>query len=110
MALYALDAVLETRKAAQRFEGRAAIRSYLEEFISAFEQLEAKPDEILDLGHGVVFVANRFTARPRGSDAELLMLVGQVYEWEEGMIVRVTFDTDIDAARADAQRLAEERG
>ena len=34
---------------------------------------------------------------------------GIVYEWEEGLILRVTFDTDIDAARADAQRLAEER-
>jgi hypothetical protein len=30
-------------------------------------------------------------------------------EWEERMVVRVTRDTDVDAARAAAERLAQER-
>jgi hypothetical protein len=74
-----------------------------------FEQYEAKPDEILDLGHGVVFVANCLTARLPGSHAELRMRDGHVYEWADRVIVRITLDTDIDGARAAAERLAEER-
>jgi ketosteroid isomerase-like protein len=76
VGLYALDAVLEARTVAERFEGRTAIRSLFEDFTSMFEQYDAKPGETLDLGHGVVFVANRLTARLPGSDAELRMLDG----------------------------------
>jgi ketosteroid isomerase-like protein len=110
MSFVAPDAVLEARTLAERFEGRAAIRGFFADFRSMFETYEAKPDEILDLGHGVVFVANRLTARLPGSHAELRMRDGHVYEWEERMIVRITLDTDIDEARAAAERLAKERG
>ena len=110
VSFYAPDAVVEARTVAERFEGRAAIRGFIEEFWSAFEQYQARPDEILDLGHGVVFVTNRVTARLPESDAELQMRDGQVYEWEEGMVVRAILDLDVDAARAAAERLAKERG
>ena len=110
VSFYAPDAVVEARTVAERFEGRAAIRGFIEEFWSAFEQYQAKPDEILDLGHGVVFVTNRVTARLPESDAELQMRDGQVYESEEGMVVRAILDLDVDAARAAAERLAKERG
>jgi hypothetical protein len=94
---------------AERFEGRTAIRGFLEDWLGMFEQYETKPDEILELGHGVVFVTNCLTARLPGSDAGLRMRDAHVYEWVERMIVRVTLDTDIDQARAAAERLAEER-
>jgi ketosteroid isomerase-like protein len=108
--LFAPDAVLEATTVAERFEGRTAIRGFLEDWLDMFDQYETKPDEILDLGHSVVFVANRLTARLPGSDAELRMRDAHVYEWAERMVVRITLDTDIDAARAAAERLAASRG
>ncbi len=109
MGLSAPDAVLEARTAAERFEGRAAIRGFFEDFTSRFEQYEAKLDEIVDLGHGVVFVGNCLTARLPDSHAELRMRDGHVHDWAERMIVRITLDTDIDGARVAAERLARER-
>ena len=34
----------------------------------------------------------------------------QVFEWVQGVIIRITGYPDIDQARAAAERLAEERG
>jgi len=108
--LFAPDAVLEARTVAERFEGRTAIRGFLEDWLDMFERYETKPDEVLDLGQGVVFVANCLTARLPGSDAELRMRDAHVYEWAERMVVRITLDTDINEARAAAERLAQKRG
>jgi ketosteroid isomerase-like protein len=110
MRLFTPDAVLEARTVAERFEGRTAIRGFLEDWLGMFEQYALKPDEILDLGHGVVFVANCLTARHPASHAELRMRDAHVYEWADRMIVRITLDLDIDEARAAAERLAKERG
>jgi ketosteroid isomerase-like protein len=109
MGFYASDAVIDGTTTADHFEGRAAIRSFLEDFAQAFESLEIEQEEILDLGGGVVFVVNRFTGLHTGSRVELQMRDAHIYEWVNGTIVRVTLDTDTDRARASAERLAAER-
>jgi hypothetical protein len=60
--------------------------------------------------HGVLSVAIREEGWPRGSDARVQARHLQVFEWVQGEIVRITCYSDIDAARAADERLAEERG
>ena len=66
--------------------------------------------DALDLGHGVVFVALWEDGRLVGSDGRVEQQRGWVQLWADGRLVRVTGYTDIDEARAAAERLAEERG
>src|SRR6476620_5823009 len=92
------------------FEGVAAIRGFVEDWLGNYEDYLAEAEEILDFGDGVVFVAYREVARPVGSEGNLERRQAQVLLSVEGRVVRATTYTDIDQARAAAERLAEERG
>jgi ketosteroid isomerase-like protein len=108
---YAHDAVFDLSPAGLgSHQGQAAIRGFFEDWISAYEEFEFEPEQILDLGNGVVFVVTRQNARPVGSTGYVQMQHGNVLVWLGGVIVGVTHYNDIDEARAAAQRLAEERG
>ncbi len=92
------------------YSGLAAIRAFFEDWIGAFEEFEMKAEEIVDLGNGLTFTVARQIARSAGSSTYLRLRHGAVAEWANGVIVRVTNYPDIDAARAIAERLAEEQG
>ena len=81
-----------------------------EDWIGAYEEFEFEPERIRDLGNGVVFAVAHQNARPVGSAGYVQMHQGNVFVWVEGLLMRVTHYNDIDAARAAAERLAEERG
>ncbi len=91
------------------YEGRDAIRGFLEDWFGAYDELESKPEEILDLGNGVAFSVVLQNARLTGSAGHLQLRYAAVGVWVESLIVRTTYYLDIDAARAAAERLAEER-
>jgi ketosteroid isomerase-like protein len=91
------------------YEGVPAIRDFLEGWWSNWEDHHHEIREILDLGHGVVFVALWEDGRPVGSSGRVHARAGYVYEWVLGKVVRVTTYGDIDEARAAAERLAEEQ-
>ena len=110
VSLYAPDAVAEGRASGMTLEGRTAIRGFWEDVTVAYEEFEWRSEEILDLGNGVVFGVARASGRPVGSTRRVENRVVIVAVWEEGLIVRGTTYTDIDEARAAAERLAEERG
>ena len=109
---YAPDAVWEAVSLGTSFEGVAAIRGFFEDWLGAYEEYEIEPEEILDLGNGVVFVVTRLTGRPVGSaGSALIRRRSLVFIWVDGLVARVTApSSDIDEARAAAERLAEERG
>jgi len=92
------------------FEGLAAIRGFVEDWLGNYEDYLAEAEEIFDLGDGVVFVAYREFARPLGSEGNLERRQAQVLLSVEGRVERATTYKDIDQARAAAERLAEERG
>jgi ketosteroid isomerase-like protein len=48
------DAVWEAVGMGTSFEGVAAIRGFLEDWLSAYEEFEIEPEEILDLGNGAL--------------------------------------------------------
>ena len=93
------------------YEGTAAIRSFFEDWIGVYEEYEVWDEEFVELGGGVTFAVMLQRARLRGSRGEVTIRYGAVGVWEDGLLVRATNhpETDIDAARAGAERLAQQR-
>ena len=77
-----------------------------------FEDLTIEADEILDLGNGVVLTLYHQEGRPIGASSYVRVRSAMVMLWADAVIVRNTVypESDIDEARAAAERLAEERG
>jgi ketosteroid isomerase-like protein len=92
------------------FEGAAAIRAFIEDYFGAFDELAYELEDAADFGGGVTFAVVAQHARPVGSPAPVRMREGYIVVWEEGMIVRGSSYSDVDEARAAAERLAEARG
>jgi uncharacterized protein (TIGR02246 family) len=107
---FAPDAILDGRVVGDHFEGRAAIRSFLEEWFGTYEELEFGLEDVRDLGKEVVFAVVIQNGRPVSSAGHLRQREGWVLVWARGLIERFTSYGDIDEARAAAERLAEERG
>jgi uncharacterized protein (TIGR02246 family) len=105
---FAEDATFDGRALGDHFEGRAAIRSFLEEWFGAYEELEVGLEEVRDLGNGIVFAVVIQNGRLVGSAGHLRQREGWVFVWVRGLIARLAI-SDIDEARAAAERLAEER-
>jgi ketosteroid isomerase-like protein len=101
------DAVLDGR--ADLIEGRAAIRGFLEEWFGAYEELDFELEEVSHLGGGVVFAVVIQDGRLVGSDGHVRQREGWVYLCVGGLIARLT-TSEVDQARAAAERLAEQRG
>jgi ketosteroid isomerase-like protein len=66
-SFYAPDAVWESVGLGTSFDGLAAIRRFPEDWRSRYEEYEIEPEEILDLGDGVVFAKSGQAGRPIGS-------------------------------------------
>ena len=92
------------------FEGVAAIRSFIEEWWGTWGEHTIEVEEIVDVGRGVVLLSLREDGRLVGSDGHVEQKRAAVVVWVKGIIERQTPYLDIDAARAAAERLAEERG
>ena len=101
------DTVLDGR--VEEVEGRAAIRRFLEDWFRAWEELDFELEEVSDLGGGVVFAVVIQDGRPVGGDGRVRQREGWVYLLVGGSIARLT-TSEVDQARAAAERLAEQRG
>ena len=112
VAFYTADAVYDmSRIGLGTFEGRPAIRDFLEGWLASYQETKDDVMEIVDHGSGIIFAVVRETGRPYGSPAEsqVQSVFGFVLVWTDGKIARVTVYTDIDEARAAAERLAKEK-
>ncbi len=110
-SFYAPDAVFDLSDVALgTFEGVAAIASFLEDWWGTWGDHLTEAEEVVDLGHGVVFSRVWEDGRMAGSDSHVQQRRGWVVVWVEDVILRATAYLDIDEARAAAERLAEERG
>ena len=110
ISFYASDAVFEGRMGGDNFEGRVAIRSFLEDWFGAYEELEFKPEDVRNLGNGVVFavVVQEGALAGSAGHGHFRQREGWVFLWERGLIARLS-TLEIDVARAAAERLAESR-
>jgi len=92
------------------FEGVDAIRAFLLEWWSLWEEHAHHVEEALILSENVGYVIIREDGRMRGSGAVIEARVAHVLEFIDGLVVRDTTYVDVDGARAVAERLAGERG
>ena len=108
---FAPDAAWDAVPLGQSFQGAAAIRSFLADWRSTYEEYEIEPQEIRDLGNGVVLAVVSQITRPVGSTTRTRMREAWafVFVWINGTVVRAAANSDIVDSRAAAERLAEER-
>jgi ketosteroid isomerase-like protein len=92
------------------FEGLVAIRGFYEDWMGAYADYRVEAEEILDLGNGVAVAVLVQKGRPVNSSGQVRLRYAAVSTWVDGLTVRVTNYTDIDEARAAAERLAQEPG
>jgi ketosteroid isomerase-like protein len=109
ISFFASDAAFEGQVGNLR--GRAEIRSFLEEWFGAYEELELVLEDVRNLGSGVVFavVVQEGALAGSADHGHLRLREGWVFLWERGLIARRSSHEDIDEARAAAERLAQER-
>jgi ketosteroid isomerase-like protein len=111
MSFFASDAVFDgSAEGIGTFVGVAAIRSFFDDWIGTFEEYESGLEEVNDLGNGVAFAVALQRGRLTGSDSTAQQRWSHTGLWETSVMSRMTVRADIDAARAAAERLAEERG
>src|SRR3954451_24616816 len=105
---FAPDAVLDGRL--EILEGRVAIRSFLDDWFGDFAELRMEPQEVVVLDDGIVLAVVNQEGRLVGVDRQVHQRGGWVICWAAGgLLVRWMTLTDIDEARAAAERLAESR-
>ncbi len=105
---FAEDATFDGRALGDHFEGRAAIRSFIEGWFGTYDGLEYGLEEVRDLGNGVVFAVVVQDGRPAGSAGHVRQREGWIFVWVRGLVARVTV-LEVDEARAAVERLAAER-
>jgi ketosteroid isomerase-like protein len=111
MSFYAPDAEWDgSDTGVGTFAGPAAIRSFLEDWVGAFEEYEHEHELLQDLGNGVVFEVLLMEGSPAGSQGRMQDRYALTVVWAAGLIVRVIVRREIEEARAAAERLAVERG
>jgi ketosteroid isomerase-like protein len=111
ISCYGPDSVWDTSPLGMgRYRGAVTIRKELEAWYALYDEAESEIGENRDLGNGVVLAVVRQRGRPVGSSSYAEFRFASVTEWTDGLIARVTPYTNIDEARAAAERLAEERG
>ena len=109
-SFFAPDAVLDGRVAGDLFEGRAAIRGFLDDWFGFFAELRFEVEELVVLDDGVALMVVNQEGRPVGVDGQIHQREGWAIWWSaDGLIVRFSVHTDIDEARGAAERLAESR-
>jgi ketosteroid isomerase-like protein len=106
LAMFRPDAVLDMSPIGMGvFEGREPIRGFYEDVFVSYEDFEPVIEELRDLGNGVSFGVFAAHGRLQGSASWLGLRFAGVGIWTNGLVERITYYTDIDQARADAERL-----
>jgi ketosteroid isomerase-like protein len=112
MSFFAEDATWGAIPLEIRFEGRAAIREFLEGWLAPYEAYTIEPEEVVEQGNGVMFVVAVQEGRPTGAaaSARVREIWSYVGLWKDGIVMQLDAYEDGDQARAEAERLAHERG
>ena len=110
VSFFAPDGIFDGRGAGDLYEGRAAIRGFLDDWFGSFSELRMDVEELIVLDDGVLLAVVKQEGRPVGVDGQVHQREGWAIWWSaDGLLVRLTIHTDIDEARAAAERLAESR-
>jgi len=111
MSFYRPDAVWDLSTGGLGvFRGRAAIREFMEDWFGSYDRIGTDVEELVQLGSQVTCSVVTQTGRLAGSGGEVAVRYAVINVWVDGLIERSVNYTEIDEARAAAERLAEERG
>jgi ketosteroid isomerase-like protein len=103
MSFFAPHAVLDGRAVGGVYEGRAAIRGFLDDWFGSFTELRMEVEEFVVLDDGVVLAVVNQEGRPVGVDGQVHQREGWAICWSaDGLLVRLTTNTDINEVRAAA--------
>jgi ketosteroid isomerase-like protein len=92
------------------YTGFESIRRFVTDWIGLYEELRVDIREILDLGGRVTLAVAHMDGRLTGSTGHVAVDYASVITWSDAAIVRASHYSDVDEARAAAERLAQERG
>jgi ketosteroid isomerase-like protein len=110
VSAYSPDAVWDLSElGAEVLQGHDAIRRFLEGWFGSYDEFEFALEEARDLGNGVAWAVVLPRGRARGGEHFDDFRYGNCAVSADGLIERMVFSIDIDAGRAAAERLAEER-
>jgi ketosteroid isomerase-like protein len=101
MTFFAPDAVLDGRALDGLWEGRAAIRGFLDVWFGSFSELHMEGEDYVVVDDGVVLAVVTQVGRPVGGDHQVHQREGWAIRWShDGLIERLTTHATIDEARA----------
>jgi hypothetical protein len=110
VSMYSPDAVWDMSElGAGVLRGHDAIRRFLEGWLGSYDDFDFALEEADDLGNGVAWAVVLPRGRPTRGERFDEFRYGNCAVSEDGLIEQMVFSTDIDAGRAAAERLAEER-
>jgi ketosteroid isomerase-like protein len=110
LSFFAPDAVFDaSHRGLGVFQGQEMIRKVGEAWLQTFEDFETELRDVADFGRGVVFTVQRTLGRPGGSGYFVEGWEACVAVLQNGQIAYYTNYSNIDEARAAAERLAESR-
>jgi ketosteroid isomerase-like protein len=110
VAYFTPDGIWDSPQGLGVSAGRDAICSLFQDRRAAFGHFEQELEEFCYLGNGVSFCVVLQRGQPRGSSGMVELRIAAVVTWRDGLAERVTVYTDLDKARAAAERLVQERG
>ena len=111
MSFYRHDAVFDLSAGGLGvFRGRTAIQEFMEDWFRPYDRIATDLDAVVQIGSGVTFTVVTQKGRLADGGGEVAVHYAVVNVWVDGLIERTVNYTDIDEARAAAERLAEERG
>ncbi len=107
-SFFAADAIFRGRMAGELYEGRQEIHRFLDDWFGSFAEIRFEAEEFVVLDRGVVLVVVIQEGRPLNVDGQVHQRDAWAIRWSaDSLIVRLSVHTDIDEARAAAERLAE---
>jgi ketosteroid isomerase-like protein len=110
VSFYAPDALFYPRAAVGVLQGREAIRNFFEDWHGMYEEFTFELKEFCDLGNDVTLCVVSQGGRLADTSAWVPdERSAIVFTWTDGLVEKETNYTDIDEARAAAERLAQER-
>jgi ketosteroid isomerase-like protein len=109
-----LDPEVEWRNAAESpdagvFIGHKGVVEWQGMVDASFKEMHFEPERIDQLPRGRVLASVRFRFRAPTSGVQVEVPFAHLMTWRDGKVTEFSMHTDIDAARAAAERLAQER-
>jgi ketosteroid isomerase-like protein len=92
-----------------KYNGPAVLQRFFEDWTSSYKEWEIELEEVHDLGNGMILAIAVQHGRSGPRASWVTLRFATIARWVDGRVARITGYTDIDEARAAAERLAEEQ-